>query len=101
MQAEKGKLEEDLAAVQVKLDTREVQYQDAVRQLNISKFMLSESDEARDEVSHRWNVQPKLVGFATKLCVFAGAKAEGRGFSAESKAGIQRQRGKATTITIT
>lgn len=52
MQAEKDKLEGDLAALQVKLDTRELQYQDAVRQLNISKFMLSESDEARDEVSH-------------------------------------------------
>ena len=52
MQADKAKLERELAALQVKLDTREVQYQDAVRQLNISKFMLSESDEARDEVSH-------------------------------------------------
>ena len=50
MQAEKAKLQGDLAALQVKLDNREVQYQDAVRQLNISKFMLSESDEARSEV---------------------------------------------------
>lgn len=50
MQAEKAKLERDLAALQVKLDTREVQLQDVVRQLNISKFMLSESDEARNEV---------------------------------------------------
>ena len=51
LQAEKAKLEGDLAVLQVKLDNREVQYQDAVRQLNISKFMLSESDEARTEVS--------------------------------------------------
>lgn len=50
LQAEKAQLQGDLAALQAKLDTREVQFQDAVRQLNISKFMLSESDEARDEV---------------------------------------------------
>ena len=50
LQAEKAKLEGDLAVLQGKLDTREVQFQDTVRQLNISKFMLSESDEARDEV---------------------------------------------------
>ena len=50
LQAEKAKLEGDLAALQVRLDTREVQFQDTVRQLNVSKFMLSESDEARDEV---------------------------------------------------
>lgn len=69
MQAEKAKLEGDLAALQLRLDTREVQYQDAVRQLNISKFMLSESDEARDEVSHsmtcitcmKWSIKASQV----------------------------------------
>lgn len=61
MQAEKAKLEGDLAALQVKLDTREVQFQDAVRQLNISKFMLSESDEARDEVSHSMYYMHEMV----------------------------------------
>lgn len=50
LQAEKAKLEGDLAVLQGKIDTREGQLQDTVRQLNISKFMLSESDEARDEV---------------------------------------------------
>lgn len=50
LQAGKAKLEGDLAVVQGKLDTREAQFQETVRQLNISKYMLSESDEARDEV---------------------------------------------------
>ncbi len=49
-QEEKAKLQGDLAALQGRLDTRDVQFQDAVRQLNISKFMLADSDDARSQV---------------------------------------------------
>ena len=50
-QDEKDKLAASLAASQARLDALNVQYQDAVRQLNVSKFMLSDNDEARTQVS--------------------------------------------------
>ena len=50
LQEEKSQLEGALAEVQARLDARDVQLQDAVRQLNISKFMLSDSDDARSQV---------------------------------------------------
>lgn len=102
MQAEKAKLEGDLAALQVKLDTREVQLQDAVRQLNISKFMLSESDEARDEV---WlyvheNAPLSPFRFATIAMCGAGSEAKRASFPAESKTGSQCQGGNDSNISI-
>ena len=53
VQAEKDNLASLLAAAQSKLDALNAQYQDAVRQLNVSKFMLSDSDEARTQVSNK------------------------------------------------
>ncbi len=50
LQEEKSQLEGVLAEVQARLDARDVQLQDAVRQLNISKFMLADSDDARSQV---------------------------------------------------
>ena len=50
LQEDKAKVERDLAALQARSDTRDVQFQDAVRQLNISKFMLAEHDDARSQV---------------------------------------------------
>jgi len=50
LQEEKSQLEGVLAEVQGRLDARDVQLQDAVRQLNISKFMLADSDDARSQV---------------------------------------------------
>ena len=47
---DKAKLEHDLAALQARCDTRDMQVQDAVRQLNISKFMLAENGSARSQV---------------------------------------------------
>lgn len=49
-QEEKAKLASDLAALQARLDLRDVQFQDAIRQLNISKFMLADADDARGQV---------------------------------------------------
>ncbi|DBB10139.1 TPA: hypothetical protein ACH3X3_001723 [Trebouxia sp. C0006] len=51
LKEEKSQLEGVLAEVQGRLDARDVQLQDAVRQLNISKFMLADSDDARSQVT--------------------------------------------------
>ncbi|KAL0031101.1 hypothetical protein WJX77_003837 [Trebouxia sp. C0004] len=51
LKEEKSELEGVLAEVQARLDARDVQLQDTVRQLNISKFMLSDNDDARSQVS--------------------------------------------------
>ena len=50
LQEDKAQLEGVRAEVQGRLDARDVQLQDAVRQLNISKFMLADSDDARSQV---------------------------------------------------
>ena len=61
LQEDKAKLERDLAALQARSDTRDVQFQDAVRQLNISKFMLAESDDARSQVKTDAQTCSKLL----------------------------------------
>ena len=62
LQEEKSQLEGALAEVQARLDARDVQLQDAVRQLNISKFMLSDSDDARSQVGNV-EITPVVMSF--------------------------------------
>ena len=62
LQEEKSQLEGALAEVQARLDARDVQLQDAVRQLNISKFMLSDSDDARSQVGNV-GITPVFMSF--------------------------------------
>jgi len=65
LQEEKAQLEGVLAEVQTRLDARDVQLQDAVRQLNISKFMLSDSDDARSQVGTVVYTPVLLSGYAS------------------------------------
>ena len=66
LQEEKSQLEGVLAEVQARLDARDMQLQDAVHQLNISKFMLSDSDHARSQVG-TLEFTPVLLSFQSHL----------------------------------
>ena len=60
---DKAKLEHHLAALQARCDTRDMQLQAAVQQLNISKYLLAENGSARSQV------QTKRPGVLESLAV--------------------------------